>query len=170
MNQPQASFLIVSLLSQGQQNRVFTLSSQGLPPDPQAASSPAFWMNSWTTSRIRGESHSHWKDSDRIPCVEDSHNTGLLSVQPWQVPEKTTQMHPARNSIRNQGWIQSWSEGQSPEDNWSHHQNLRLLRLSCPRVSARYLKSKFCENHKEAVTRHLHPHSQMGNLPPRMCN
>lgn len=88
MNQPQASFLIVFLPSQGQQYRLFTLSSQGLPPDPQAASSPAFWMNSQTTPRIRGEPHSHWKDSDRIPCVEDSHDTGLLSVRSWQVPEK----------------------------------------------------------------------------------
>lgn len=108
MNQPQASFLIVSLLSQGQQNRVFTLSSQGLPPDPQAASSPAFWMNSWTTSRIRGESHSHWKDSDRIPCVEDSHNTGLLSVQPWQVPEK--KLHRCTQ----QGTASGTRDGSSP--------------------------------------------------------
>ena len=74
--------------SQGQQYRLFTLSSQGLPPDPQAASSPAFWINCWTTPRIRGEPHSHWKDSGRIPCAEDSYDTGLLSVHSRQVPEK----------------------------------------------------------------------------------
>lgn len=45
MNQPQASFLIVFPLLQGRQCRVLTLSSQGLPPDPRAASRPAFWTD-----------------------------------------------------------------------------------------------------------------------------
>lgn len=78
--------------------------------------------------------------------------------------KETTQMYPARSSIGNQGWIRSWREG---PDNQLYHQNFQLSNLSCPRVPARILKSKSCENPKKLS--HKTPSSLVteGKLPPQ---
>lgn len=80
--------------------------------------------------------------------------------------KETTQMHPARSSIGNQGWIQSWREG---PDNQLYHQNFQLSNLSCPRVPARILKSKSCENPKKTVTQDTVISSHRGKTSPTEC-